>query len=262
MRGVSGRCFSVLNRKSQTPISRTALPPDELNCRNITFSESLKRGAENGDVQSMHLYADSLLRRYSCNGDIDTRIEAEKWLIRAAEADFLPAQLDLAAAYWFRFDEIRDRKEADYLISLQMQSIAEGEDFAEFDFNAVRARVPARRDLTDYGKALFYFQKVAERGDCFAAMCAGWFYETGSGGVMKDPNTALDWYLKSAEGGYLPAQSIVGFWHTSGRLKNSVPQAETWYLNIAKRSPYSVTLPPPLETLYGERLGRIASDIL
>lgn len=228
--------------------------------RNRDFSDSMKRGAENGDVQSMHLYADSLLSRYSCKGDSDTRIEAEEWLVRAAEAGFLPAQIDLASAYWFGFDENRDRKEAGFLISLHMQSNTAGENFADFDCKAVRAQLPARRDMTNHEKAFFWFLQGAERGDCFAAMCAGWFFETGAGGVKKDLNTALNWYLKSAEEGYLPAQSIVGFWHASGKLKNSVPRAEIWCQNIVKRSPYSVTLPPPLEDLYRERLGRISQS--
>ena len=84
-------------------------PCEQLSCRNIDFSESMKRGAESGDVQSMHLYANHCLRQYSIKGDIDSRKEAEYYLCKAAEAGLFHAQLDLATAYWFRFDEIRNK---------------------------------------------------------------------------------------------------------------------------------------------------------
>ena len=233
------------------------LPPEELESRNIDFSESMKRGAESGDVQSMHLYANHCLRQYSIKGDIDSRKEAEYYLCKAAEAGLFHAQLDLATAYWFRFDEIRNKKEADYLISLHLMNLSEGKNFEDFDFKAAHATLPPRDDMTDYEKAFFWFSKAEEKGDCFAAMCIGWFYETGTGGVTKDKDTALSWYRKSAEDGYLPAQSIIGYWHTSGQLKSTHPNAEQWYQNIAKRSPYSVVLPSPLEAVYGTELKRI-----
>lgn len=235
----------------------TPLSPGEFSCRNIDFSESMKHGAESGDVQSMHLYAHHCLSQYSIKGDIDSRKEAEYYLCKAAEAGLFHAQLDLATAYWVRFDEIRNQKEGSHLNSLHMMSLAEGKNFEDFDFEAARDKLPPRDDMTNYEKAFFWFSKAEEKGDCFAAMCLGWFYETGAGGVTKDKDTALSWYRKSAEEGYLPAQSIIGYWHSSGRLKSTHPNAEQWYQNIAKRSPYSVVFPSPLEKIYGNKLKRI-----
>lgn len=236
----------------------TPLPPGELVCRNIDFSKSMKHGADTGNVQDMHLYAQHCLRQYSIKGDIDSRKEAEYWLIKAAETDLYHAQLDLAMAYWFKFDQVRNSKEGDYLISQHILSISEGKNHDEFDIKAALSKIPARKDMTDYEKAFYWFLKTEDRGDCFASMCIGWFYETGAGGVEKDEDTAFSWYLKSAEEGYLPAQSIIGLWYSSGRLKKEIPDAETWYKNIEKHSPYSTTLPEPLKELYGEELERIS----
>ena len=147
------------------------LPPEELDSRNIDFSESMKRGAESGDVQSMHLYANHCLRQYSIKGDIDSRKEAEYYLCKAAEAGLFHAQLDLATAYWFRFDEIRNKKEADYLISLHLMSLSEGKKFEDFDFKAAHATLPPRDDMTDYEKAFFWFSK-AEKKETALLPCA------------------------------------------------------------------------------------------
>ena len=233
------------------------LPPEELESRNIDFSESMKRGAESGDVTSMFHYAIHRLCHYSCKEDIDSRKEAEHYLLKAAEAGIIQAQLDLATGYWFRFDEIRDKEEAEYLILCHIQSMREGKAFDDFDFKAAHAQLPPRQDMTDYEKALFWLSKLDKKGDAVAAMCLGWFSETGTGGAKKDEDTALAWYRKSAEAGYPPAQSIIGLWYADKKLKTEIPQAETWYQNIVRYHPQSTTLLSPLEKIYGESLKRI-----
>ena len=60
-----------------------------------------------------------------------------------------------------------------------------------------------------YEMAIYDFEQRAMQGDPTAQFCLGYMYKHGKG-VRPDPQKAIEWYTKSAEQGYTPAQNDLG----------------------------------------------------
>ena len=60
-----------------------------------------------------------------------------------------------------------------------------------------------------YEMAIYDFEQRAVQGDPVAQFCLGYMYKHGKG-VRSDPQKAIEWYTKSAEQGYTPAQNDLG----------------------------------------------------
>jgi len=85
----------------------------------------------------------------------------------------------------------------------------------------------------DYHKAFPLCLHLAKQGDLGAQNDVGLMYEQGKG-VAKDHMRALDWYRRSAEGGYSVAQNNLGSMYEKGQgaRKDNV-QAGKWYIIAA-----------------------------
>lgn len=84
-------------------------------------------------------------------------------------------------------------------------------------------------------EAVSYFRRSAEAGYAPAQTVMGYLYETGSV-VENDPRLAADWYSKSAAQGDLPAQWVLGRMYLTGQgVLRDRNQAMNWLRKAAER---------------------------
>ena len=62
--------------------------------------------------------------------------------------------------------------------------------------------------------ALYDFESRANQGDKVAQFCLAFMFKHGYGVNKPKPEEALEWYKKSAEQGYSPAQNNLGVFYT------------------------------------------------
>ncbi|KAF9925567.1 hypothetical protein FBU30_004680 [Linnemannia zychae] len=77
---------------------------------------------------------------------------------------------------------------------------------------------------------------IASQGDKKAQVALGDIYKDGLGGVEKDYNKAMDWYLKAAEHGDSIAQNNIGHLYDNGHgVQQDYSLAMTWYKKAAEQ---------------------------
>lgn len=78
-------------------------------------------------------------------------------------------------------------------------------------------------------------QTAAQQGDKYAQLMLGALYEDGKGGVNKNYEKALRWYLKAARQDYPKAQHNLALLYEDGRgIKQDYKQAAIWYDKAAR----------------------------
>lgn len=78
--------------------------------------------------------------------------------------------------------------------------------------------------------AVAWYRKAADKGSLEAALGLGRMIAEGSG-VKKDPAEGLKWITRSAEGGYLPAMTVLAKIYMQGELNVEVSheKARAWF---------------------------------
>jgi TPR repeat protein len=77
----------------------------------------------------------------------------------------------------------------------------------------------------------------AEAGDQTASYELGLRYDTGRGGVARDPTQAAAWYRRAAEGGLAAAQNSLGSLYQAGDgVEQSFAEAMAWYQKAADQA--------------------------
>lgn len=193
-------------------------------CLDLNNEEKLKELAEKGDASAQYLYGNKCLHRQWQESN-DPRKEGEYWLTKAAEQEYIPAQLALADSYLYQFQ--KNLNIYAYKLNLLMK-LGKGESLDSKSSSPI--------DMTDYSKSLYWYLQAAEREDGKALFCVGWFYETGKGGVKEDFQKALEYYIKSANSGYVPAQVVLGQCYATGNIINKdLPKSIYWYRRAAEQ---------------------------
>lgn len=87
----------------------------------------------------------------------------------------------------------------------------------------------------NFREAMRLYKPLAEQGDAEAAYYVGRMYEKGEG-VRKDEREVVRWYLKSADGGYAPAQYrvAVGYAYGLAGLPKDQDEAMKWLRRSAE----------------------------
>ena len=84
-------------------------------------------------------------------------------------------------------------------------------------------------------EALKWFLKAAEQGNVESQVWAGWMYGTGNG-TPQDYTEALKWYSAAADQGDAMAQSNLGTMYLNGRgVESDYAVAAKWYLKAAEK---------------------------
>ena len=76
-----------------------------------------------------------------------------------------------------------------------------------------------------YEMAMYDFEQRAEQGDAVAQFCLAFMYKYGMG-VPQNFQNAIEWYIKSAEQGYVPAQNDLGVMYSRLLEKKEFPKWE------------------------------------
>lgn len=77
-------------------------------------------------------------------------------------------------------------------------------------------------------------EQTANNGDAEAQFKMGMYYFNGSGGVSTDYNKAGDWFKKSADQGYAPAQLALGEAYGKGRgMRQDYAKSLDWFKKSA-----------------------------
>jgi TPR repeat protein len=81
--------------------------------------------------------------------------------------------------------------------------------------NAEMLQGAAAYDRKDYGQAMQYFQKAADKGNSDGEYDIGWLYEN-SFGMPRDYRQAMQWYLKAAGQRNAAAENSIGLFYADG----------------------------------------------
>jgi len=76
----------------------------------------------------------------------------------------------------------------------------------------------------DMGKAIDWWKKASEKNFAPAELSLGMTYESGQGGIDKNPQEAAKWYRKAAEQGDTQAETSLGDMYVTGRGVNKDPR--------------------------------------
>jgi len=87
----------------------------------------------------------------------------------------------------------------------------------------------------DYGQALTWYRKAADRGAAFSQNQLGYMYQKGLG-VVLDYDQAVIWYRKAADQGRAEAQNNLGIMYQKGwGVAQDYAQALSWYTKAAEQ---------------------------
>jgi TPR repeat protein len=164
-----------------------------------------RKAAEQGDV-----YAQSNLGYcyYKGEGVAKDSVEAVRWLRLAAAKGEAKAQRHLGFILEAGDGVPKDCPEAaKWFFNLALQRETVERYFP-------REECPARAGFSPSNQAppASSWLKAAEGGDAHAQYELGWCHENGEG-AASDPDEAIRWYRRSAQGGYAPAQFLLGYFY-------------------------------------------------
>lgn len=149
-------------------------------------------------------------------------IPNEKFLLKKAEAGDIKAIKALAK----RYDKASGRWVDEPNVG---ESISINELFANMD---------KQEDDTYKAKAFEWFMKGAELGDpeCMYEIGHRIYDSIGceKKGWPERGKMAFDWYLKSAQAGYVPAMRITAYMYDGLAVEKNEPESFRWYLKAAK----------------------------
>ena len=155
--------------------------------------------------------------------------EMRKWLNRAAEEDYAPAQFVLGFSYQTQLFA----KEDDLKKAARWYQKAADQGFAPAQIMLALCYMSGDGVEKDEEKAVEMYRKAAKKKYAPAQFLLGLCYLQGTG-VVKDEEKAIGLFLKAAEQEFAPAQYQLGecFAHGSGVMRDEEKAIE-WYLKAA-----------------------------
>lgn len=187
-----------------------------------------------------------LARAYRAGGRYE---EALKWQLKAVDADYLAAVVNLGQMY---LDGQAVEKDNARAIELFNRAASRKEPAAYTALGWVyRAGVGV--DL-DYAEAMRWYVRGAEAGNDWAMANVAELYQTGKG-VPRDSRRAVQWYTTAAKSGELTAQTrLARMYQTGDGIEKDFAKAKYWYETAAGRGvPNALTR---LGIMYEEGLGQ------
>jgi len=179
--------------------------------------------------------------------------EAIKWITKASDQGYAPAQNELGNLYSMNKVHAEDDKEIhgsfpnkkaiDKAIELYRKAAKQG--YANAEENLANAYASGKvgehwgmtegKAEADMKEAFAWHQKAADQGYALAQFSLGECYKKGEG-VEKDVSKAVEWYTKSAEQGNFWAQSSLGDAYLNGQgVEKSIPDAIKWFDKAGKQ---------------------------
>lgn len=222
--------------------------------------ESLKRLAEQGDVESQFLLGNVYREG---KGIVINLSEAKSWYEKAAKKGHANAQFGLGLMYFQGEGTRQDYKEA---LKWWRKSAEQGVRIAQMflgemlyhgngvtqDYREAREWLKMAAEQgdgraqnflgemyskglgveQDYQKSMKWYRMSAESGDALAQHNLGAFYYFGHG-VPKDYEEALRWYRSAAENGYIHSQCFLGYMYRDGKGTPQNYVTAYYWLNLA-----------------------------
>ena len=187
------------------------LTPENYQAAARKFPE-IKSKAEKGDAESQYVLGLMYFFGVGVSRDEGDAGETVKWIRKAAEQGYAPAQIKLASMYMFSKELLpRDNAEAaKWYRKAAEQGDPEGQrELARWGY---AGGVIASKDDAE---AIKWYRKAAEQGDEKAQMELGNIYYYGKGGPQ-DYRESAKWYQKAAEQGDMFAQWLVAVMYLKG----------------------------------------------
>lgn len=159
-------------------------------------------------------------------------VNAEKWLLIAADKNDKRAQALLGNIYYSGVEGVR--KNTEKAFQWAQKSAIQNYSPAQMLLGVMYERgVGASQNYT---KAIDWYRKAADQGNKTAQNNLGYLYFNGVG-VKRDKQKAFDWYLKAANQGSANAQGNIGLMYYNGEgIKRNYYKAYDWYLKAANQN--------------------------
>jgi TPR repeat protein len=178
--------------------------------------------ADSSHVQSLYAIAHHYMHGFGVQKDLPT---ASKWLRRAAELGFSPAQDKLGLMYEHGAGVARNWREA-----AKWYLMAAEKGFADAEYHLGVIYGNGEGFPVDYRESAKWLRKAAEHGQPEAQATLGRMFTEGLDGVPKNPAEAAKWLRMAAEHGDKEAQFDLGllFEHGDG-LPQDLEEAARYY---------------------------------
>ena len=178
--------------------------------------------ADPSHVQSLYAIAHHYMHGFGVQKDLPT---ASKWLRRAAELGFSPAQDKLGLMYEHGTGVAKNWREA-----AKWYLMAAEKEFADAEYHLGVIYGNGEGFPVDYRESTKWLRKAAGHGQSEAQATLGRVFMEGLDGVPKDPAEAAKWLRMAAEHGVAEAQFDLGilFEHGDG-LPQDLEEAARYY---------------------------------
>lgn len=130
--------------------------------------------------------------------------------------------------YYYKAVECKRAKDYDGVIQYWTKAAESGDAVAQRDLAGLY------NTLSDYPKAVYWYQKLADQGYADAQDMLGNFYMSGVVNDQENPRKAILWYEKAAKQGYTSAQSSLAMCYEEGKgVPKDTSKAIYWFERVA-----------------------------
>jgi uncharacterized protein len=158
------------------------------------------------------------------------KAEAQRWMLRAAEQGYVPAETDVGATYLDKqvTDRVPDSADAErWLRMAATQGDAEAQLWLGLGYKR------GYFGGIDYQESLKWLRKSAAQGLPDAQFALAQMYEDGHGVLVSDEDAAY-WYRRAADhfadvSGVFQAEVQLAYMYRDGRLKRNDVEAYMWF---------------------------------
>jgi uncharacterized protein len=178
--------------------------------------------ADPGHVQSLYAIAHHYMHG---NGVEENRPAASRWLRKAAELDFAPAQTKLGLMYEHGIGVATNWREA---AKWYLQAAIKGYADAQYHLGVIYGN--GQGFPIDYIESVKWCRKAAEQGHADAQATLGKIYMKGCDGVSQNLEEAAKWFHEAAEQNDVESQFYLGllFEHGDG-VAQDLEEAARYY---------------------------------
>ncbi|KAG2373129.1 hypothetical protein C9374_012861 [Naegleria lovaniensis] len=190
-----------------------------------TAMELFKQAADQGNAKAQFKVGTCYENGHGSEHGIDYRM-AKKYYLKAAQQNYVKAQLNLGLLYWQNKLKSRTRKDKAYY----WFKAAREHPYAQYNLGGMFYRDQY------YSKAVKCFLRSAKQGCKEAQNNLGLMYLNGTG-VKKDFTQAFEWLEKAAHQGCPTAQFNLGLLYEKGDgVQQDLKQANEWYQKAAQHN--------------------------
>jgi TPR repeat protein len=140
------------------------------------------------------------------------RAVSRQWMLKAAEQEYVPAELEMGEMY---LENAKTRPLPDYADADRWLRLAASHGDAEAQFWLGTGYERGSFGAIDYREALKWLRMASAQGLPDAQCCLGGMYEDGEGVAESDEKAAL-WYRKAADHFF----EVSGVWHGTVQMNN------------------------------------------